>query len=756
MTEGTAAEFTLTRTATGTALTVAVSVTEDGVVISGTAPVEVAFAEDAATATLTVATDADTVAETSSVVTATVAAGTGYRVGTPATAAVTVHDDDRLEVTVGFMSPLLLILGEGGQSPREIVLAFDPVPDRAVTIPVVRTDGPGAVAGDLSGDPGSVTFDPALGATNTSFTVMTINDDIAEHDEVVFFAIGGPLPDGVQVDPARSRMRVRIVDNDGIPPDNRAPEITTTTTVFEIAENSPRGTAIGEAIEATDADLDYLHFDLQGLDGDKFTIEERTGQIRTLLTIPGYDYDHEAEPFHSVTVRVRDIIGNSAANGASDTLDVTINVTDVDEPPSAPATPAVKPTRGSGTSLDVSWEAPANAGKPAIESYDLRYREEGGSWEDGPQDVTATTTAMIAGLTEGTDYEVQVRATNDEGDGPWSDSASGRPVALPEVTIAKDKNAVNENEGTAGFTLSRTGSTAAALTVKVEVTQEADRDLLPDGAAAERTVTFAVGSATAALSVALENDDLYEAPGILTVEVQPGTGYTVGSPGSVTMTVIDTDRELPTPANLSASVGTGPGEVVLSWDPYAANLSISWHEYRYKTDGTYGNWTEIPHSGQQIALMGTEVGSANLTGWTVTGLVGGVEHTFEVRTTAPANRVSAASNEDSATPRSAAVSYGAATYSVDEGATVEVTVSLSGAPGREVTVPVAAAGGGGATGAGRDRRGLVGGAGDRDLRGDLHRADLHADGRPRTRWTTTARASCSPSGRCRRGWRREL
>ena len=37
-------------------------------------------------------------------------------------------------------------------------------------------------------------------------------------------------------------------------------------------------------------------------------------------------------------------------------------------------------------------------------------------------------------------------------------------------------------EGTAGFTLSRTGSTAATLTVTVEVTQEVDRDLLPDGA----------------------------------------------------------------------------------------------------------------------------------------------------------------------------------------------------------------------------------------------------------------------------------
>ena len=179
------------------------------------------------------------------------------------------------------------------------------------------------------------------------------------------------------------------------------------------------------------------------------------------------------------------------------------------------------------------------------------------------------------------------------------------------------------------------------------------------------------------------------------MEVQPGTGYTVGSPRSATVDVTDLDRGMPTPANLTASPGTGPGEVVLSWDPHASHLQISKHQYRYKTDAGYGNWADIPNSGLNDSIVGGD--GSNLTGYTVTGLVGGVEHTFQVRTAAAINRVSDASNEDSATPPSAAVSYGAAAHSVDEGATVVVTVSLSGAPGREVTVPVSAAPGGGAT-----------------------------------------------------------
>ena len=515
VTEGTAAEFTLTRTATGTALTVAVSVTEDGDVISGTAPAEVAFAEDAATATLTVATEADTVAETSSVVTATVVAGTLYRVGTPATAAVTVHDDDRQEVTVGFMSTVgRTRISEGGQSPHEIVLGFDPVPDRAVTIPVVRTHGPGAGAGDLSGDPGSVTFDPALGATNTSFTVTVIDDDVAEHDEVVFFAIGDPLPDGVRVDPARSQLLVRIVDNDGIPPDNRAPEITTTTTVFEIAENSPLGTAIGEMIEATDADLDALRFDLQGPDAGNFdiffSIFASSIQIASKL---GVSYDHEAtKNSYSVTVRVRDLDGFNFY-GTSDTLDVTINVTDVDEPPSAPAAPAVKPTRGSGTSLDVSWIEPANAGKPAIESYDLRYREEGGSWEDGPQDVTATTTAMIADLTEGTDYEVQVRATNDEGDGPWSESASGRPgLLVVKVRFGQGPDAPYEVDegGTVAVVVELGEAPGRAVTIGLARDDGDGGATAADLTGDPSSVTIGADATRASFTVAAADDDLDE------------------------------------------------------------------------------------------------------------------------------------------------------------------------------------------------------------------------------------------------------
>ena len=110
----------------------------------------------------------------------------------------------------------------------------------------------------------------------------------------------------------------------------------------------------------------------------------------------------------------------------------------------------------------------------------------------------------------------------------------------PAVSIAAANPTVLEGQP-AVFTLSRTGATGSALTATVALTEQADRDVLPDGAATQRTATFARGASTAALTVELENDDLTEPDGDLTAAVRAGAGYTVGDPSSATVTVEDDD-----------------------------------------------------------------------------------------------------------------------------------------------------------------------------------------------------------------------
>ena len=154
-----------------------------------------------------------------------------------------------------------------------------------------------------------------------------------------------------------------------------------------------------------------------------FAIIGASGQIRTRS---GVTYDYEAQPSYTVMVKGDD------SNGGTDTVTVTIDLTDVDEPPRAPAAPRVTATPNTPDSLTVRWSAPSNTGRPAIDSYDLQYREgPSGSWTDGPQDQTGTR-ATITGLTAApTAYQVQVRATNSEGDGPWSPPGRIRTTPPP-------------------------------------------------------------------------------------------------------------------------------------------------------------------------------------------------------------------------------------------------------------------------------------------------------------------------------------
>ena len=97
VTEGAAASFTVTlATAATEDVTVAVEVSEDGAMLAAGQSASVVVAAGSRTATLSVPTSNDDVAEPASRVTATVAAGEGYALGTPATAAVVVEDDESL------------------------------------------------------------------------------------------------------------------------------------------------------------------------------------------------------------------------------------------------------------------------------------------------------------------------------------------------------------------------------------------------------------------------------------------------------------------------------------------------------------------------------------------------------------------------------------------------------------------------------------------------------------------------------------
>ena len=98
--------------------------------------------------------------------------------------------------------------------------------------------------------------------------------------------------------------------------------------------------------------------------------------------------------------------------------------------PDAPDTPTVTPF--STTKLKVSWNIPNDNGEP-VTGYDVRYRRVGTStWRNVAHSGTDTE-AQITGVSLDITYEVQVKASNIAGAGPWSGSGNGTP-ALPGQT----------------------------------------------------------------------------------------------------------------------------------------------------------------------------------------------------------------------------------------------------------------------------------------------------------------------------------
>ena len=253
------------------------------------------------------------------------------------------------------------------------------------------------------------------GATNETYTLATADAGKKIKVKVSFEDEGGTAEGPLTSDAYPASGTVTAAGT------NNAPVFSSSNVSRSIAENTAAGQNVGAAVTATDADAgDTLSYTLGGADVVSFDFVGTTGQIRTKTNV---SYDFEAKSSYTVTVTASDGTDSAVAS-------VTIGITDVDEPPSAPAMPSISAVSGSSTSLSVSWAAPANAGKPAIDNYDVQYRAgTSGAWTDGPQDVTGTT-ATITSLATDTAYQARVRATNAEGDSGWSSPpGSGRTSA---------------------------------------------------------------------------------------------------------------------------------------------------------------------------------------------------------------------------------------------------------------------------------------------------------------------------------------
>ena len=213
----------------------------------------------------------------------------------------------------------------------------------------------------------------------------------------------------------------------GVTDEEEPPEITGAG-VFEVAENRTRVGRL-EAVDPDEGDEIEGYGITGGADAALFEVESETGELQ-FREAPDYENPSDvesAEPASAagdneyiVVVEVSSGEGERERKGSRA---IRVGVTDEEEPPGAPAAPAVTPE---GTdSLKVSWTEPENRG-PEITDYEVRYREGGeAGYSDGGRQGTGLM-VRLSGLKEGTVYEVQVRAVNEEGMGEWSQAGEGR------------------------------------------------------------------------------------------------------------------------------------------------------------------------------------------------------------------------------------------------------------------------------------------------------------------------------------------
>ena len=437
---------------------------------------------------------------------------------------------------------------------------------------------------------------------------------------------------------------------------NAAPAFTTPAT-FDAAENQ---TAAG-TVEASDSDAGdrVTGYAIQGgADASRFTIVEATG-VLTFTSAPNFEAAADADTDNDYVVVVRATSGTGARAKTADQT-ITVTVTDVDgEAPGVPAAPTV--SSASVSSVTAAWAAPANAGPP-ITDYDYRYQVKSTpGWTEVTNTTITALSATITGLADGTEYEVQVRATNDEGTSGWSDSgsASTDANAAPAFTSSATFDAA-ENQTAAG-TVEASDSDAGDSVTGYAIQGGADQSAFSIGAASG-VLTF-----RSAPNFEDATDDDTSNTYVVVVRATSGTGARAKTADqTITVTVTDVDGEAPgvpaAPTVSSASVSS----VTAAWAaPANAGPPITDYDYRYRVKSTPG-WTEVTNT--TITALSA----------TITGLADGTEYEVQVRATNDEGTGGWSDSGSASTDANAAPAFtSSATFDAAENQTAAGTVEAS-------------------------------------------------------------------------------
>ena len=480
--------------------------------------------------------------EPSGPVTVTINSGTGYTVGTPSSASVTVNDNDPTRVML--ITPDAMAT-EGSSSDRATLRLTLNRPLRAgERLQVPLTFSGGTLDTDFtlsrSGSPtgvmlsgSTVTFNGSAGGSAMAADVLlSASQDADTDDETVTVSIpsgttGMPqlTATGLGGGARGSRTgngQIILTDDDTPPP------------------AKPTGfTAMTGDREVTLSWTDPKNSDITGY---QFQQKEGTGDYGSWAMIPG---STAATISHNITgltngtmyaFRIRAVAGTTNGD-SSDEVMATPRAN------SAPTVMRMIPDQSATVGTAFSYQVPENTFSDA-DNDPLTYAATRGDDSALPDwlDFDKATRTFSGTPQAGDVGTLNVKVTaNDSNGGSVFDAFDITVNARPVVTIAAGNSPVTEGTA-AAFTVTAAPAPAADLMVNLSVAEAAGSDFVASANEGMKAVMIpASGSVT--YTVATVNDDADEPNGSVTVTVENGIGYTVGSTASATIMVNDDDEE---------------------------------------------------------------------------------------------------------------------------------------------------------------------------------------------------------------------
>lgn len=322
-----------------------------------------------------------------------------------------------------------------------------------------------------------------------------------------------------------------------------------------------------------------------------------TGQSSAPIVVTTID-DSNFEGNETVVIA----LSANAAYTVGANASATVTIIDNESPPAGPTLTASPTSLAPNGTVTAAWSGIVNpTGRDWIGLYpagagDGSYQR----WAYVNCSQTAGSAAAVGSCpfvapSTGGNYEFRLFA-NDS----YSRLATSNPFVvtvstLPVVSIAVTDGSATEGSATdtGTLTVSRTGATAAPLAVNYTVTGTASNGV--DYQNLSGTVTIPVGAGSAPIVVATIDDGAVEGSEIVIVTLSANVAYSIGTPASGTVTIIDNDAAAG-PALTATPTNVSPGGLVTAaWSGIAAPTGADWLAL-YSVgagDGSYVAWRYV-------------------------------------------------------------------------------------------------------------------------------------------------------------------